>query len=194
MPSLSFPGQSDVIFVDILQDTASLPVHLTVMFSVTVSPPVKLTSINSGDAIISCVPCSVADIGMDADNNKSIGQLSRETGLSKDKVRYILHNPVYKGMVRWMGDTRRGRHDPMVNSELFDRVQEKLKGGRKFGFRSLPSEYYYDLQGRVCVNLEKAERIKRLWQLRLKKMNRAEIAEELGINFLLCFLCWIQRK
>ena len=124
----------------------------------------------------------VIKLFMDADNNKSIGQLSRETGLSKDKVRYILQNPVYKGMIRWMGDTRRGRHDPMVNSELFDRVQEKLKGGRKFGFRSLPTEYYYDLQGRVCVNLEKAERIKRLWLLRLKKLNRAEIAKELGMT------------
>jgi len=136
----------------------------------------------------------------DADNNKSIGQLSRDSGLlkdkgktgsskdkvryilSKDKVRYILQNPVYKGMIRWMGDARRGRHDPMVDSELFDRVQEKLKGGRKFGFRSLPSEYYYDLQGRVCLNLEKVERIKRLWQLRLKKLNRAEIADELEMT------------
>lgn len=147
------------------------------------SPPFGFKKDNMGELIeIPEEKEVVVRLFEDADNLKSIGQLSRETGLSKGKVGYILRNQVYKGMVRWMGQVRRGRHSPMVDPERFDRLQQKLKGSRKFGFRSLPSEYYYDLEGGFCLNYEKAARIKPMWELRIKRMNRVDIARELRIS------------
>ena len=61
-------------------------------------------------------------------------------------VDYILHNPVYIGKIRWSADGRAaskrkyddpniiitdGSHEPIISSELFDAVQQKLEAQKK---------------------------------------------------------------
>ena len=42
-------------------------------------------------------------------------------------VRVILHNPFYAGLVRHRGQLYPGAHEPLVSTEMFDVVQDKLR-------------------------------------------------------------------
>lgn len=50
------------------------------------------------------------------------GKLWNYQGVSR-----ILRNPVYKGMIRFRGEVYQGKHEPIINAELFDRTQKELK-------------------------------------------------------------------
>lgn len=43
---------------------------------------------------------------------------------SKDTVKYMLRNPFYLGLTKYKGQTMPGRHQPIVNRELFEAVQQ----------------------------------------------------------------------
>ncbi len=44
---------------------------------------------------------------------------------SKSGLRYLLHNPVYVGRVRWDGDVRAGDHKPIVDERTWEAVQAR---------------------------------------------------------------------
>ncbi len=48
--------------------------------------------------------------------------------LKKDRVSYILSNPFYVGFFRYGKELYEGKHPPIITKQLFDRVQEVLKG------------------------------------------------------------------
>ena len=62
--------------------------------------------------------------------------------IRRSTVYHILTNPFYYGMIRWKGQLRPGKHEPMISKALFDRVQEVLRRQnrprtKKFAFRAI---------------------------------------------------------
>lgn len=47
--------------------------------------------------------------------------------LTKSNYHIILTNPIYYGMMRWNGKLYPGIHQPLIDKQLFDRVQEMLR-------------------------------------------------------------------
>jgi site-specific DNA recombinase len=45
-------------------------------------------------------------------------------------LHWLLHNPVYCGLVRFKGSLYQGKHEPLVSVELFERVQEAFEPNR----------------------------------------------------------------
>jgi site-specific DNA recombinase len=62
----------------------------------------------------------------------------------------MLSNPYYVGIVKWDGRTYAGRHEPLVDQQLFDRVQALLVGARISGERPQIHEHY--LRGSVVCS------------------------------------------
>lgn len=64
----------------------------------------------------------------------SLGQLAREgkaTGHGPSTItglRWILRNALYAGRIHWNGEVYAGKHEPIVDPPLFDRVQEMMTG------------------------------------------------------------------
>jgi site-specific DNA recombinase len=58
----------------------------------------------------------------------SLGLRSRRAKriLSKEEVRRILTNLIYTGDFEWKGEEHKGKHEPLISRELFDRVQDVL--------------------------------------------------------------------
>ena len=56
---------------------------------------------------------------------KSKNQIAKELNLSYDTIRYMLHNNVYLGIIKW-GDEWKKKHKPIIDQATFDAVQEKL--------------------------------------------------------------------
>jgi DNA invertase Pin-like site-specific DNA recombinase len=83
---------------------------------------------------------------------ESQGLVSRPTPkrpaspLGVSAVHRVLTNPYYVGVVRYAGNTAIGRHEPLVDQELFDQVQSMLLAGRH-GERASKHEHY--LRGTV---------------------------------------------
>ena len=66
---------------------------------------------------------------------ESLGGASRFFGAHmKSEMHRMLLNPIYTGDFLWLGQRRRGSHEPLVSRETFDRVQAVLH--RKSGVRS----------------------------------------------------------
>jgi len=51
--------------------------------------------------------------------------------VSKSKVESILKNPIYYGEFVWKGDRYQGIHEPLIDRELFDKVQNELQRNGK---------------------------------------------------------------
>lgn len=51
---------------------------------------------------------------------------SGDRPLHKDRVRFILSNPFYYGVFRYNGDIYEGKHTPLVEKRLWDKVQQVL--------------------------------------------------------------------
>jgi site-specific DNA recombinase len=54
----------------------------------------------------------------------------------------MLHNPYYKGVVTWNGQRYPGTHTPLVDQDIFDRVQMLLAAARIGGERPQKHEHY----------------------------------------------------
>jgi DNA invertase Pin-like site-specific DNA recombinase len=55
--------------------------------------------------------------------------------LSKSQVHHTLKNPFYHGLMRVKGQLYEHKYEPLINKQLFDRVQEVFKGYNKKPFR-----------------------------------------------------------
>jgi len=48
----------------------------------------------------------------------------------KSQVQHILTNPYYIGIIRFNGKEYPGAHEPIIDKDLFDKVQQKMRGKR----------------------------------------------------------------
>jgi len=55
----------------------------------------------------------------------------RQPRITKSHVERTLKNPVYYGDFRWKGRLYRGKHQPLISKELFDKVQEVFRNHNK---------------------------------------------------------------
>lgn len=94
-----------------------------------------------------------------------LGFRSRNGGkVVKSRIHVLLSDPFYYGKFRWNGEVYQGKHEPIINKELFDEVQNKLNGG-------VSSPYYNkhltEFKGKVhCGNCKRTvtwERQKGNW-------------------------------
>ncbi len=64
-------------------------------------------------------------------------------------VSHILTNPIYIGLVKHRGNTYQGQHPPIIDKEIFDKVQEILGRNRKTFTSPSQNKYNFLLQGLV---------------------------------------------
>jgi DNA invertase Pin-like site-specific DNA recombinase len=62
--------------------------------------------------------------------------------ISKSKVAAMLKDPYYLGLVKYKGQTYEGRHPPIIDQELFDRVQDLLEARGYAGERRRRNHHY----------------------------------------------------
>jgi site-specific DNA recombinase len=71
--------------------------------------------------------------------------------LSLSAVHHMLSNPFYAGKIRYDGKIYPGRHEPLIDEELFEKVQTVLKAHNKSGERDRKHLHY--LKGTIrCGN------------------------------------------
>lgn len=70
-----------------------------------------------------------------------------EHPLKNNRINEILRKPYYMGIVRWNGRSFPGKHEPLIDVDTFDRVQELLTGARIGGER--PQKHTHYLRGTV---------------------------------------------
>ena len=51
--------------------------------------------------------------------------------LKRDRIKYILSDPIYTGLFRFSGELHEGIHKPIISKKLFDKVQMVLKDRSK---------------------------------------------------------------
>lgn len=57
------------------------------------------------------------------------------TGLGHSVIHTILNNPFYYGLIRWHGESKIGKHQPIITKELFETCQYVLAKHRNFLIR-----------------------------------------------------------
>lgn len=57
----------------------------------------------------------------------SLNKLAKQSGLTVNGVKKVLQNTSYLGKVKFAGQENEGNHQPLINSETFNQVQEKLR-------------------------------------------------------------------
>lgn len=67
--------------------------------------------------------------------------------LGTSNIHYLLRNAYYTGEVSWRGQSYPGRHEPLVERELWDRVQSVLEAHNTAGDRQQQHDHY--LRGSV---------------------------------------------
>jgi site-specific DNA recombinase len=70
--------------------------------------------------------------------------------LSLSYIQYMLTNPYYKGVVRYQGVDYDGRHEPLVSTETWQRVQDILAA--KNAIREKERTHPHYLKGILCGN------------------------------------------
>jgi len=60
-------------------------------------------------------------------SNISLTQLAKKNGFTTSGIIKLLHNTTYLGKVKFANKESDGQHESMIEKELFDKVQEKLK-------------------------------------------------------------------
>lgn len=62
--------------------------------------------------------------------------------VTASKLQAILRNPYYKGIVSYQGESFPGRHQPLVDDDLFERVGQVLSGKKLSGERDRKHRHY----------------------------------------------------
>jgi site-specific DNA recombinase len=100
----------------------------------------------TGDQTITTITDVLEDAGLRTRATRA--RASRP--VSRSQVHRILRDDYYLGIVTRGGVKRRGRHDPLIDQETFDCVQEILTANRASGDRSHKHNHY--LKGSIyCV-------------------------------------------
>ena len=76
----------------------------------------------------------------------------RNGKVSNERVKQILTNPLYAGIVfvpSWNLSPRLGKHEPLVSIEIFNEIQERLKGKARGAARADVSGDF-PLRGHIC--------------------------------------------
>jgi len=80
---------------------------------------------------------------------------------SKDQMTWMLSNPFYYGHFKYSGEMYEGKHTPLIDKKLFDRVQEVLKlRGKKKALKNSPQAFCGLLSCDTCHSAITAERQK----------------------------------
>ena len=84
--------------------------------------------------------------------NGSEENISGPRPFSLYSVRWLVHNPFFIGKVRYHGHLYEGQHEPIINEQLFNLVQQKLKQAKNSS-RSVSSAFRnYLLKGLIrCI-------------------------------------------
>ena len=70
---------------------------------------------------------------------------------SKDQMTWMLSNPFYYGHFKYSGEMYEGKHTPLIDKKLFDRVQEVLKlRGKKKALKNSPQAFCGLLSCATC--------------------------------------------
>lgn len=69
------------------------------------------------------------------------------TIISFSRINNILNDPFYYGLIRWHGESKMGKHTPLINKQLFDTCQYIL--GKKRHFLVRERKYDFLLRGFV---------------------------------------------
>ena len=59
--------------------------------------------------------------------NISLNRLAKENGLTVNGLKKVLSNRAYLGEVKFSGEVSKGIHEAILNQEIFEKAQEKLK-------------------------------------------------------------------
>jgi site-specific DNA recombinase len=73
-----------------------------------------------------------------------------ERPLGDNRLQKMLRNPYYMGIVAWNGKRYPGKHDRLIDEDIFDRVQALLAAARVSGDRPQVHEHY--LRGSVVCD------------------------------------------
>ncbi len=80
---------------------------------------------------------------------------------SKDQMTWMLSNPFYYGHFKYSGEMYEGKHTPLIDKKLFDRVQEVLKlRGKKKALKNSPQAFCGLLSCDSCDSSITAEKQK----------------------------------
>ncbi len=64
--------------------------------------------------------------------NSSLNSLAKKYGFSVNGIKKILKNFTYLGKVKFSNNIIQGKHQPIISSELFNKVQNKLENQKNF--------------------------------------------------------------
>jgi len=81
-------------------------------------------------------------------------QLQRK--MSKNQIYCLLRNPIYLGKVAYNGKIYQGKHEPIIDPETFERVQQMLPAGRSSSRPLAQKDHKYLLAGMVFCHCGKA--------------------------------------
>ena len=76
--------------------------------------------------------------------------------ISVNKVHQMLQDPYYTGVVVYKGEQYEGRHEPLIDKDLFDKVQKIIRSRGRAGERR--REHHHYLKGTVFCGICKSER------------------------------------
>ena len=111
----------------------------------------------TGDYGLERLEATMADLGLTA---RAYGK-TPERIVSFKRLHLVLRDPYYLGYVRYKGELYSGRHEPIVDQALFDRVQEVMNLRSQNGQRDRVLTHY--LKGALfCDRCERNERTSRL--------------------------------
>jgi len=61
------------------------------------------------------------------DNNISLTQLAKKNNMTTTGIKKLLKNTTYIGKVKFANQESRGQHEPLIMTELFNKVQSKME-------------------------------------------------------------------
>jgi predicted transcriptional regulator len=114
------------------------------------------------------------------DQGKTRPELAKELELklTNRRMYQIPRNPLYKGYVHLKEDTKRGKHEAIVDEKLWDRVQKKLRLNRPFSVKPPPYGFKY-VGDRVIIDKEKAEDIRKMFKIQIETRSFTETARRM---------------
>jgi len=109
---------------------------------------------------------------------KTMYQLSKETELHRNVIRIILRNRAYTGKFYYRGELVDGKYEPLIDEETWNAVQPRRLAYQK---GPAPLGYRKTIDG-LEVEPSEAEKVRRIFELRTKRMSYREISEAAKVS------------